>query len=162
MQIDRKNWKVLADEMEAAIKPLLEKHGLVCSQVTGSYGHTIGHFKLEIQQTAEASNDGKMQDQRDFELLARRFGLEPEWFGVTVPLSPLTSDQTATITGLKPRSSKYPVLGTDEHGRKLKYTAWSIRRAFQMAGYDIPYYWEDNLVESRLVETERPSMPSAS
>jgi hypothetical protein len=158
MDIDRKNWKVLADEMEAVLglmKEAMEMRGLEIGKISGQYGGTSGTFRFKVTQTAAASTDGKTEAQRDFELLARRFGMEPEWFGVTVPLSPLTSDQTATITGLKPRSSKYPVLGTDERGRNMKYTTQVIRRAFMLAGYNIPYYWEDNLAE-------RQAMPSAS
>ena len=142
MDIDHKNWEVLADEMEAALRPLLEKHGLEVGKVSGQYGSTRGTFRFEVQQTAAASADGKSERQRDFERSADLFGLDPAWFGQTVNYL----NHQITIDGLALGSRKYPVLATTNSGRRMKYTTSGIRQAFKNAGWDVPPSWRDDVV----------------
>jgi hypothetical protein len=142
MDINRKNWKVLADEMEAALGKMIERHGLEIGKVSGSYGRTTGTFRFEVAQTAAASTDGKTVAQRQYERSADLFGLKPAWFGQAV----MYQGHQVTITGLAMKSHKFPVLGTDERGRKMKYTEQSIRQQFKNAGWDVPYSSRDNVV----------------
>jgi hypothetical protein len=162
MDIDRKNWKMLADEMEAALRPLLEKHGLEVGKVSGQYGYTVGAFRFQVQQTASASADGKSNGQRDFERSADLLGLDPAWFGQTVryqrSYASSASDQI-TIDGLSLGSRKFPVLATTASGRRMKYTTRGIRQAFKNAGWDVPFSWRDDVVPPLgLVETPRPEV----
>jgi len=161
MDIDRKNWKMLADEMEAALRPLLEKHGLEVGKVSGQYGHTVGAFRFAVQQTASASADGKSKGQRDpalqrqFERSADLLDLDPAWFGQTVNYL----NHQITIDGLSLGSRKYPVLATTNSGRRMKYTTRGIRQAFKNAGWDVPFSWRDDVVPPLgLVETPRPEV----
>jgi len=155
MDIDRKNWKMLADEMEAALRPLLEKHGLEIEKTSGQYGTTVGAFRFAVQQTASASADGKSKGQRDFERSADLLDLDPAWFGQTVKYQ---SDQI-TIDGLSLGSRKFPVLATSNSGRRMKYTTRGIRQAFKNAGWDVPFSWRDDVVPPLgLVETPRPEV----
>jgi hypothetical protein len=142
MEINSKTWKVLADEMEAALGEVIDRHGLEVGKVSGSYGRTTGTFRFEVTQTAAASTDGKTQAQREYERSADLFDLKPEWFGQAV----MYQGHQVTITGLAMKSRKFPVLGTDDRGRKMKYTTQVIRQAFKNEGWDVQPSWHDNVV----------------
>ena len=140
MQITRQILKDLRPEIEDALQGISEKYGITMKLGNGHFGGLNGDYKLELTTTGE---NGETTQSRDFALYASRFGLRPEWYGKTFQ----GNGSTYIITGIYPRKRKMPVGVTRESdGAKRIMDEKSVRRMMQIAGYDLPYYFLDNLV----------------
>ena len=97
--------KAMKLELEAAIATIEKKHGYKIT--IGSMGYSDTGFTAKIvgESTANGRNPGK----EDFEANCFRFGIPHTWFGKTIKIK----NTTYKITGIKPRSRKYPIVLTN-------------------------------------------------
>ena len=148
MEITRKNWTMLAGEIRIALQPIMVKHGLDLTGIHGTYGSDRGTFKLEIEQTAEASTDGLTRGQRDYLKNCDVFGLMPHWLHAPIYLDALTQSTPTDkyyIDNLNLRAPKFPVnVTSDKNAKRLKVTATHIRRCMEKMGWPLPYSSIDN------------------
>jgi hypothetical protein len=139
VQITSKLLKDLRPEIEDALRGVSEKYGITMKLGNGHYGGLSGDYKLELTTTGE---DGETAESRDFKLYAERFGLRPEWYGKTFQ----SNGFTYTITAIYPRKRKRPIGLIRSDGSKRILDETSVRRMMLRAGYDVPYYYGDNVV----------------
>ena len=109
--------KDMRKDIDEALKAVAEKHNCTISAGRANYSDESFNIKLEV---VENSSDGSTvtQAQLDWKANARRFGLNVDLLGKTVQIQ----GKDFEIVGLKPRSSKYPVLGKDlSNGKTYKF-----------------------------------------
>ena len=122
---DKPLCRLLASEVEEALKALGEKHGMTFSYQGGRYGDYTLDFKMKASITIEGGQPA------DFAANARLIGLPEDCWGKT--FVSLASGQTATITGIKLNRRKYPVSATTEAGRNIKCPVAMVTHGLQMA-----------------------------
>lgn len=86
-----------------------------------SYGDTKLTTKVTV---TEKPKNGKSIEQVNFEQNCVIFGLKKSDYGREFQ----THNGTYTLSGLKPRSPKYPILGTDEKGGRYKFQPTVLER----------------------------------
>ena len=116
-KITRAFLKNIRDEINAALAPLAEKHGVAFHAGNASFQDHKATFKLEVMV-------GGVEDaaKRDWDSCCSLYGFKPEDFGRTFWSG---SDQF-TICGIKPRSRKYPILGKSKRGAVYKFARYSV------------------------------------
>ena len=98
--VDRQTCQMLGAEIEAAIDPILEKHGFKRGKTQRTYGE---FFQIKVQ----ASPIGAPSPQaNDFARYATLFDLPADALGREITLG----GRRFTITGLNTRAPKNPVL----------------------------------------------------
>ena len=117
-KITRPMLKTLRVEIDAALKEVLEKHGL-----SGS----IGNIKFDDSsfRTTLTVNAGDVSDaaEAEFKKHCKFFGLEASDFGREFT----SNGRKFTVCGIKPRALKYPILAVDARGSKYKFHASAIK-----------------------------------
>jgi hypothetical protein len=98
----------MREDINEALKAVAEKHGCTISAGSASYSDLSFNLKLEV---VENSTDGSVVTKAmiDWNENAKFLGLDESLLGKTV----MIQGKTLEIVGLKPRASKYPVLGKD-------------------------------------------------
>ena len=128
-------------DIENALKAVAERYGVTMKLGMGHYGGLSGDYKLELTTTGKG---GETAASRDFKRYAEAYGMSPEWFGQTFQ----SNGETYMIDAIHPRKRKQPIGITKvSNGAQMVSTAFSVRQQMQLAGYDVPYYYEDALVE---------------
>lgn len=107
----------IALEVEAAVKAVADKHGLVARVEGGKYD-SAGYYP-NLRLTAPEA------DQHNFETWAVRYGLRPDLLGKDV----LVGGHSFKITGVDPAKPKYPVKATRWDGKAFKLTVESVKGA---------------------------------
>lgn len=125
------NVKAILEECRVALEPVAEKHGLTLDRKGRTYaGDALPvMFQLLVKQLGadgqEMTTDGKA-----FVRYASEFGLDPADLGKRF------TDRRGMfrITGLLPRSYKYPVLAVNlETGKTLKFPAETVKAGLKRA-----------------------------
>jgi len=112
-------------DFNEALKEVAASHDVSVSFGNCSYS-TDGNeatFKVKV---LSKQNDGNVfnPEKQNFMRYASCYGLSPSDFGKTFKLF---DNKTYTICGLKPRASKYPVLGEEVGTKKIfKFSASSV------------------------------------
>lgn len=117
--MDKQKTKDLRGSIYAAIKPLENEHDVVFNIGNVTYGDSSCKFKMEV---LDNLSDGKGVDFMElaFKAGCHLFGLTPEDYGKSFH----TNGQTFTISGLKPKSRKYPIIATcTGNGKHYKFQA---------------------------------------
>jgi len=106
IMITKAKLQAMRAELETAMKKIGAKHGITLT--TGNATYSDDAFKMKISGTANAT-DGSFVSQAevDFKKFRGRFGLPENALRKSVKVG----NEHFVITGLKPRSFKYPVLG---------------------------------------------------
>ena len=107
-----------------AIKPLEEQFGISFGAPSARYGENNMTVKIDV---ATVADDGSVltKEAEDFKRCASMFGLKPEMLGRTFKRGELDEYE---VTGLKPRSRKYPVLAKNlSNGKTYKFAAIIVR-----------------------------------
>lgn len=122
--IDRQTCRLLSQAIEKALQPIADEHGISIKMGRGTYGDMNATLKIEIA----VKGEGGEVISKDAEALKRYQGMV---FGGDVLNKVVTlNGEQVKIIGYKPRSSKYPVLGTRlKDGKTYKYTEQSVKRA---------------------------------
>jgi hypothetical protein len=106
--IDRKNLQIIEADIEAALGAIARKHGISLKIGRGKYSNaSYGSFGIDI---ATIGDNGVVEtvEARDFRSMASYYGFQPDDLGRTFFLE----GRTFTLTGLKARAGKRPILAT--------------------------------------------------
>jgi hypothetical protein len=112
---DPSNLKELRRDIDAAFAAIRQKHGVTLSLGNISYAPDKATTRLTMIAVGDASvaTDPRAaalaKAQIEFNRYASSFGLKPEQFGATFK----HGRDTYKLAGVKPRSSRYPILGTN-------------------------------------------------
>lgn len=103
-EINRTNLTLLRADLDAAMAQVAAKHNLSITLGSARFSPTTAKINLEV---ATKTEDGEAQKSTvvAFKTLARTYGLSSEDLGKTFS----TNGKVMRITGLNPRSHKYPV-----------------------------------------------------
>lgn len=107
-------------ELHEAAAVIAGKYGVSAEIKGGTFSPNTFVSKMEFFGKGAKEDNEK----RTFELAAVAFGLRPEWLGAEVHVY----GDTYKIVGLKPKSTKYPVV-IEKNGKQYKASAADICRA---------------------------------
>ncbi len=131
--MDRTTARMIREELEHLINAGLSDSVPIHEDLIGSvkvgsciYGDGHATFKVEVTQKG-----GKTKKASDFDTYCHRYGLKPEDMGKEFE----SNGETFVICGLKPRSSKYPILGkSKENGSTYKFSPKAVLNHFRLQG----------------------------
>jgi len=120
-RFDKKNVQEVLDACKEALELVAEEYGVVLQRkhCTYQYNEVPIAFKLIIPERAD-DGSAVAPEETEFRKYASRFGLDPNFYGEMFK----TYSGVYRVSGIKPKSRKYPVLGervTD--GRVFKFQA---------------------------------------
>jgi hypothetical protein len=105
------------------VKNLREAIKNALSNVEAEYDITLDFNSISFRDdqfstrlVARVGGDTSEHAKKDWDANCALFGFKPEDFGKTC----IIQGQKFTISGIKPRSRKYPILGTDVNGKTYK------------------------------------------
>ena len=123
-KFDRPSLKFLRGEIDTALKAVADKHDIVLKLGNISFSGNNASMKVEAS-VKNASGEVITKEAEDFKRQAMFYGLEPSDLGKTVTMR----GQKYTICGLKPKSTKYPILAKRGDGAVVKVPLDMIKRA---------------------------------
>lgn len=106
-------------EMDAALKAVMDKHGI--SHKIGNMSFNGGEFTTSLTVSA-GSQDEVIKN--TFDLYCSDYGLKPSDLNREFT----SNGKTFTITGIKPNRRKYPISGVGAQGGKYKFSAEQVVR----------------------------------
>lgn len=131
-KFNKRNLTAIFAEVEAALAPIAERHGIKLERKRCSYREDELPVAFQFI-TVELDGEGNAMDSRakDFVKYADLYGLSKDDF-----LAEFRSNGTLyRITGFKPRASKYPVLAEDvKTGKTYKFPAEKVKAALVLGG----------------------------
>lgn len=130
-QFDGTSVRKIHDEVRAALEPIAEKYGLVLDRKGSSYRRDALPVMMQflIKETDEDGN-ALGASAKDFKKYAVMFGLKADDLGREF----VTHGETFRITGLKPKSQKYPVLGENVRtGKTFKFPVETVKSGLKKA-----------------------------
>jgi hypothetical protein len=111
--------QILRNDLQEGLKEIFFDTDWEAEVGSGTYSDRKATFKVEIIDNADG--DGYKQL---FEELAPLFGIDPSWYGVTFS----TYHGTYTITKIKPKNRKYPIIAEKVNdGKPYKFSPEDIR-----------------------------------
>jgi len=120
--MDKQKIKQLRSAIQAAIKPLEAEHGVAFEIGSAHYNSTGCKFKFEVLDAQESGSQGMDFMELSFRRGCDEYGLRPEDFGKSFQ----AHGETFTISGLKPKNRKFPVIATDKDGSSYKFRARDV------------------------------------
>jgi len=102
---DAPTLRALRPEIDTALAPLGERHGITLRTGNGSYSGATAHFKLEL---AVIGDDGNAvsKEVEAFNKLHSMFGLEQGDLGLEF----VSGRERFRLTGIAPGRTKYPIV----------------------------------------------------
>jgi hypothetical protein len=125
-QIDRNAIRTINAEALPALEEIAKQFGLTLKQEGGRFDPTAGTFTMKVTFVCQTA-DGIPADWSRY---APTFGLAVEDFGKTFRDF---SGKPFTVCGIKPRSSKYPVLAKNGAGKVYKFPATQVKAMLAMS-----------------------------
>lgn len=130
-KFDRASVRQILEECEEALRPIAEKYGLTLDRKGRTYRSDSLPVMYQFMVT-EKDEDGNVlsAEAKDFVARAVLYGLEPE----DLHREFKSRGNTYRITGLKPRSRKYPILGEDVRtGKTYKFPLETVKAGLKRA-----------------------------
>lgn len=130
-KFDRASVRQILAECEEALRPVAEKYGLTLDRKGKTYYQDALPVMYQLLVT-KMDEDGNVlsADAKAFQEQAFLYGLEPSDLGREFK----SRGDTFRITGLKPRSRKYPVLAKNvKTGKTFKFPAESVKAGLKTA-----------------------------
>lgn len=120
---DKMKVNQVAKDIDEALKAVEAKHNISIARGRGTYdAHT---FSLKVNCVIkEASGEVFDIAARDFQRMAHLYGLKADDLGKTF----YANGQPYTISGLKSRNKKYPILAKNRNGKTYKFPESSVVR----------------------------------
>jgi len=120
--------KNIRPEIEAALKEVALRHGVVIKCGNGSY--TTNNFTLKLEASAVCCATGVVftKEAEAYKRNAVLLGLKEEWLNQTFQSY---TGESYKVVGMKPKSTKYPVLGERTDGKVFKFGAGMVQSCFQ-------------------------------
>ena len=123
MKINKANLMKFRKDYADAVEDLEKNYGIIIEVKGITYDDSSFRFKTTVKNAVTESGDLIDTAKVEFEEWAWKFGLEPSHYGKVIH----SNGKTFKVCGIKPRSSKYPVLGKDVvKGGIYKLTAESV------------------------------------
>jgi hypothetical protein len=125
-EFNRANVRALHAEVEAALKPIAEKYGLLLERKGRTFYRDSLPAGFQFVVATEGA-DGEVLDSKakDFQRLAGSFGLKAEDLGKEFISG---HGERYRITGLNPRAKRYPILGERvSDGKTYKFGAITVK-----------------------------------
>ena len=119
--VDRATCQRLGAEIEAAIDPILERHGFKRGKTSRAYGE---YFQIKVQATPVGADTPEASNWKQ---LASLYGLPEDALGKEISLG----GQTMKIVGLNTRARRTPVMLEASNGKSYKAPAESVQRALR-------------------------------
>ncbi len=110
-----KNLDVIRADIESALKPVGERYNLTFGLGRLTYWPASFNVRLEAKRPDS--------DKQDFEQYAASCGLRPSDFGAVFTYE----NAKYTISGINPRSDKYPIVTTREDGQRINFRENIVR-----------------------------------
>jgi hypothetical protein len=128
MKITRLNLESIRDQLEAVLKAAdWTQLGVDVSVGRCRFNQNAATFKVEVK-TVDEDGEAFDEDAANFKVFAEEFGLKEEYFGKTFT----SQDVEYTISGLKLRNRKYPVLAIRADGKRFKFPARLVKRLLEV------------------------------
>lgn len=121
-RFDKSNLKQIRERLEIAVSLIADETGLNIKVGSCNFRNRSATFKLEVGVVDEDGNSFD-EDAANFRVFAEDVGLKEEDLGKTF----INSSKLYTISGLKPRNRKYPILATRADGKRFKFPASLVR-----------------------------------
>lgn len=115
-KFDKPTLNALRPEINAALQEVAAKHGITIKLGNGTYTSVSADFKVSLK--VEGAAESELDNWALFHDLPK--GL----FGRTFK----SGGETYTISGVKPRSSKFPILATNSQGKTYKFPVETVRQ----------------------------------
>lgn len=126
---DRPTVLALQAEIDAAVQEVAKRHGISLSMGNARFNANVVSFKLEGALIG-ADNVVNTKERLDFERYAEMYGLKASDIDCTFD----AYGATYRISGLLPRSRKYPILATCEaNGTRHKFPVEVVQLALKVA-----------------------------
>jgi hypothetical protein len=124
--------KMIQYDLKDAFAEIGKKHGLQLVMGTMTYNEL--YFTMPVKgRFLDALGSTEAADKEEFELYARKFGLDPKLFGQTIN----TGLKSYKIVGIAPKARKYPVMA-EAQGKRYKLTAESVIFAVGKEKQNVP------------------------
>jgi hypothetical protein len=121
-KFDRTNCRLLAEEIERALQPVAEKHGIVIRSGRGSFSPT--NYTLKVECSVRLNGETVTREAEAFKRYAEHYGLKPEDLGKIIS----HGGRQFRIVGLKPNSRRFPVLAERlPDGKRFGLPAYAVR-----------------------------------
>lgn len=119
-RFDSSNLDEVRDQINNTLAAVLKQYGLTAK--IGNIRYSSNDFRTTLTVSTGSNADAA---QREFERHAYKFGLAVDLFGKSF----MHHGEKFTITGIKPKSRKYPVLAKNAKGTTYKFTAMTAQGA---------------------------------
>jgi len=121
-RFNEQNLREIREALESALAIVEEETGLSIELGSCRFLPHSAKFKVEVK---TVDRDGRAFDEgaANFKVFAKDFGLEPEYLGRVF----VSNSIEYTITGLKPRNKKYPIIATRADGKSFKFSHLLVR-----------------------------------
>lgn len=124
MSFDRKRVKSLRPKIEKALQELAEAEGISIDLGSARFDSNNVTFKLVLS-TVNTDGTVNTKEGEDFKFYGpNRYGLKAEALDATFT----RNGEQWTITGCKPRSTKYPILAKNRNGKTYKFHPSDVKR----------------------------------
>ena len=129
-QLDKPTVKYIRKRLQATLMPLAKELGVVID--FGSCTFQTSNCRIQLK-VAVLDPDGEpVTEEADaFRRSAKLFGFEPADLGAEF----IVQGQTYTISGLRPKSRKYPVIARAGNSKDYKY---ACRTVLEALGREVP------------------------
>lgn len=120
----RASVRALAAEIESALAPIAERHGIQIKTGSATYLGRNAVIKVECSGIDE-HGEAETREALRFVSLAGSFGIAPH---VRLRATFAAQGATFTIVGLATRGTRFPVLARREDGKTFKFAVASVNR----------------------------------
>lgn len=115
MRFDRARCREIREALDGNLQPLSKRLGLAIRVGSATFTSNNIRFKLEVFANGEAGSP----EADAFRIYCSRYGLQPE--DLNKPFN--WGGKQYVLTGCKPRSTRFPLLGRSPDGKVFKFPA---------------------------------------
>jgi hypothetical protein len=113
-ELNKESFAIIRKEVAYQLKSLEVKLGVKLSP--GKISYSEGAFTMKLEGSLVQCKSGKSGKSVEFEHLAILLGIPATWFGKKIK----TTHGTATISEIKTKNSKFPIIAELDDGRRVK------------------------------------------
>lgn len=129
-QFDKPTLKQLSPKLEAALEAVAREYGLSVRAAGGTYEQFSAKLKFEFKPVSEEAQSAKARvEEAEFRQFASVFGLKPDDYGKSF----IVRGVVYKICGLSIGSNRFPVIGVDGAGKRMKFPADQTVRLLALA-----------------------------
>ena len=125
-RFDKRNLREIRQRLEVAVSLIADETGLNIKVGSCRYRDDSATFKLEVC-TVDKDGNSFDEDAANFKVFAEDVGLKETDLGKTF----ISNRTLYTITGLKPRARKYPILAKRADDKTFKFSAGMVKRLLE-------------------------------